>query len=56
MLKRCFWGTMLGLLFSEHEKVKGLHGDIFIQDTGNYKFFQEPVSHQEDSYLVLQSF
>lgn len=55
MLKRCIWGSMLGLFFSEHEKMKGLCGDIFIQDTGDYKIFQEPISHQEEPYFLLHS-
>lgn len=55
MLKRCLWGTMLGLLFSEFEKVKGLCGDIFIKDTGDYKIFQNPISNQEEPYILLHS-
>lgn len=44
---------MLGLFFSEHEKVKGLRGDILIQDTGDYKIFQELISNQEEPYFLL---
>lgn len=44
---------MLGLFFSEYEKMKGLRGDIFIQDTGDNKIFQEPISHQEEPYFLL---